>query len=246
MSDFFSNLAGRLLGVSEVVRPRLPALFETPEREAKLSVEDAGPAHAAPFSEPDDPPEPAAPAAIASRSAPLDFGPRDRPEKAVAQWAPEAAALSPPKPSPPLERPPAKRKVAREKAETKSALEAHHERRGEPRPTNRKTERAATSPPQAETPEPIAKREDQAPTGPKPTPTTTPAAGSPFALPPAPRVSAKRPEAQPRGSEPTIHVSIGRVEIRATREQQSPRREKESSPVMSLDDYLRSRPGRRG
>jgi hypothetical protein len=42
-------------------------------------------------------------------------------------------------------------------------------------------------------------------------------------------------------SEPVIHVTIGRIEVRAMPEQGSARRERAVSPVMSLEDYLRSR-----
>ena len=41
--------------------------------------------------------------------------------------------------------------------------------------------------------------------------------------------------------EPAIQVTIGRIEVRATREQQPAPRERAVSPVMSLEDYLRSR-----
>jgi hypothetical protein len=42
--------------------------------------------------------------------------------------------------------------------------------------------------------------------------------------------------------EPTIHVSIGRVEVRAVQESSAAaRRSREASPVMSLDDYLQQR-----
>ena len=44
-------------------------------------------------------------------------------------------------------------------------------------------------------------------------------------------------------SEPTIHVTIGRVEVRAVASpaSDSGRRERTPSPVMSLDEYLRTR-----
>jgi len=50
-------------------------------------------------------------------------------------------------------------------------------------------------------------------------------------------VSAEPPEAAP-----TIHVTIGRLEVRATPPPSSPKNEKRSrAPVMSLDEYLRQR-----
>lgn len=42
-------------------------------------------------------------------------------------------------------------------------------------------------------------------------------------------------------AEPTIHVSIGRIEIRAVPESAGGKRQKAASPVMGLDEYLRER-----
>jgi hypothetical protein len=47
-------------------------------------------------------------------------------------------------------------------------------------------------------------------------------------------------------AEPTIQVTIGRIEVRATAQPPSARRERTASPVMSLDEYLRSREKRGG
>jgi len=44
-------------------------------------------------------------------------------------------------------------------------------------------------------------------------------------------------------SEPTIEVTIGRIEVRATKESAHPTRTSSPSPVMSLDEYLRGRRG---
>jgi hypothetical protein len=54
----------------------------------------------------------------------------------------------------------------------------------------------------------------------------------------------RRPEMQasPReAAEPVIHVTIGRIDIQPSGEAPAPRKTRETSPVMSLDDYLRSR-----
>lgn len=48
------------------------------------------------------------------------------------------------------------------------------------------------------------------------------------------------PAAEP-AAEPVIHVSIGRIEVRAVSETPRGRTEKQAPPVMSLDEYLRSR-----
>jgi hypothetical protein len=47
---------------------------------------------------------------------------------------------------------------------------------------------------------------------------------------------------QAQEREPTVHVTIGRVEVRAIAAQSSqPTRTERPSPVMSLDEYLRTR-----
>jgi hypothetical protein len=46
--------------------------------------------------------------------------------------------------------------------------------------------------------------------------------------------------------EPTVHVTIGRLEVRATKESSHPARPSSASPVMSLDEYLRKRAHRVG
>lgn len=43
--------------------------------------------------------------------------------------------------------------------------------------------------------------------------------------------------------EPTIHVTIGRIEVRAVSSQGTPKKERSESPVMSLNEYLRSKRG---
>jgi len=45
-----------------------------------------------------------------------------------------------------------------------------------------------------------------------------------------------------RTIEPTIHVTIGRIDVRAVAPTApTHRRERDASPVMSLDEYLRTR-----
>lgn len=57
-----------------------------------------------------------------------------------------------------------------------------------------------------------------------------------------PSQSERRPE---KPAEPTIHVTIGRVEVRATTEPEARARKKEeASRVMTLDEYLRKRGSR--
>jgi hypothetical protein len=82
------------------------------------------------------------------------------------------------------------------------------------------------------------------PLAPPPTPafTLAPTAAMAAQARPATMPSRREPSAKP---EPTIHVTIGRVEVRAV-EQASPRRREPARPaVMSLDEYLAGR-GKRG
>jgi hypothetical protein len=57
---------------------------------------------------------------------------------------------------------------------------------------------------------------------------------------PAARIAAPHAAAQ---AEPEIHVSIGRIEVRAVNETSPARKSKQESPVMGLDEYLRSKKG---
>jgi hypothetical protein len=64
-----------------------------------------------------------------------------------------------------------------------------------------------------------------------------------------PRVVRAAPQRSPlpapaRAQETTVHVSIGRIEVRATPHAAEPRRDAAASPVMSLGEYLSSRSGR--
>lgn len=94
-----------------------------------------------------------------------------------------------------------------------------------PPPTGR-----ADAPVPADTPAPSRAVEAEPASMLRPAPTPSPALH---------RLEAPR---QPReAGEQTIHVTIGRIEIRATGEARSSRGAPEASPVMSLDDYLRSR-----
>jgi hypothetical protein len=68
----------------------------------------------------------------------------------------------------------------------------------------------------------------------------------PLLLPPRrrPRFEAARREQPAASSVPAVHVTIGRIEVRAVTDPAPTRRERAESPVMSLADYLKSRAGR--
>lgn len=53
-----------------------------------------------------------------------------------------------------------------------------------------------------------------------------------------PEVQLNRPTIQPQ---PTIHVTIARIEVRAVQSSQSPTKSRAATPVMNLDDYLKRR-----
>jgi hypothetical protein len=55
----------------------------------------------------------------------------------------------------------------------------------------------------------------------------------------------RTPSSQSSPSEPVVQVTIGRIEVRGTPQQPQAHRERSASPVMSLDEYLRSRAKRR-
>jgi hypothetical protein len=68
----------------------------------------------------------------------------------------------------------------------------------------------------------------------------------------APRLPHPEPVAQsmqavvPKPAEPTVHVTIGRVEIRAVSAPAAQKRSTPSKPALSLNDYLNRRSGGRG
>jgi hypothetical protein len=58
-------------------------------------------------------------------------------------------------------------------------------------------------------------------------------------------VAQRDAESEPSRAERNVHVTIGRIEVRATSGERTAARERPASPVMELDDYLR-RQARRG
>ena len=64
--------------------------------------------------------------------------------------------------------------------------------------------------------------------------------------PTAARTSARAgagPDNAPAPIQQTIHVTIGRIEVRATPPPSAPARKQNAAPVMSLDEYLKTRSG---
>jgi hypothetical protein len=242
MSDFFSDLMARVDGTAPVLRPRLPALFETPAAEPRLQAEPEMPAgvqERTDLSPPRSVPQPEN--ARPNTNAPASSQPNPfRP-----------AAMSPPPPAievaspPPLEQPPrGTGETGRETIRTVSSpIASPAETRRNPAETQLPTD-----------PVPLSSR---APDHVAPTPGRTnpaaivpmePAASmrtvrAPFA-PAPPRLRPQlppRPEVAKREAEPFIQISIGRIEIRAASDGTRPPKGSKSSPVMSLEEYLRSR-----
>jgi hypothetical protein len=260
MTDFFESLAARARGEGPEVRPRLPGLFEpTPHDPSALTTVSE-------FI--DSPPAPAAPPAPIASPEPQNQPRRNTPETPVAvsveQPAPVATtattvatdrepAQAPSRPPVisarlPLEPPNAQRPAqAGPPIQTLAAtVPRHHDDQPQdatnrpdplPRaiadPDTTRVRRAveAVAPPPALGPQPLLR------------PST-----ADLVLPEAWRV--RPPQSAPlqpeRPQETTIHVSIGRIEVRAVQPAQEAKPREPAKPaVMSLDEYLRSRRSRR-
>jgi hypothetical protein len=319
MSDFLGDLAARLDGTAPMLRPRLPALFETPVGEAGFAAPrrqaepdegftiesgerdapaaprppapsrqgSAEPSPRAPaMDRPADPFEPAAAPTQTGKSnppthrpqappAPLDTAialptdiavdpPDDAPIPAMLQRArkPQIAPVDAEEPmaSPPRAPFAASRAtdVAAEIADT-APPPAKPQRRNTQQPPPRDAEAPIAPParaPFAAIPAaPVAAKREasltpasavlssprETPALPRLSPAPPPFAPLPVMTPTQPLRRAD-PQVRPReAAEPTIHVTIGRIDIQASGDTSAPRKSRETSPVMSLDDYLRSR-----
>lgn len=246
MSDFLGRLAARAIGGDTALAPRLPSLFEPLQRAPLMAVTDEGEAPArareaspAPPAVPNavPPPRPMAQAGESieppvARATPAERAPLLVPERIAAD------ASRAPMPSPP-----------------RAALPVHA-MTAEPL-------RATSVPARATvTPSPASPREPRmtptrheatrapAPSGallPPPTPVFATTGGVP-----APVLSgradamrstrnAPADNANRASSEPVVHVSIGRLEVRAAAAAAAPPRWREEPRPSSLDDYLRQR-----
>jgi hypothetical protein len=94
--------------------------------------------------------------------------------------------------------------------------------------------------PQTAAPPPDSQRR-----GPLPASPPAPVPGRPAAPRPVPRIIVEKQPGDQGTSEPTVNVTIGRIEVRTPRDQASaPPRPKRPEPnIMSLDEYLRRRAG---
>lgn len=264
MSDFFAALAARVVhrpgdGAAEAVRPRLPAMFETPQPDAAAywgeHAEEIAIAPPVVGAAPLDP-APAAP--IPARVPAPPETPRiasvipDRPAARVAPSLPTRTAPERPVPAPATPARPAVPDAAAVRGADRPASQAGPIAAT---PTSRsavirKAEAGSTSStvvvqtvPSLQRPLPAAPDH----------PVVAARIGAP-PPPPAPPVPRVARAAEPRAiasppsvpPETTIQVTIGRVDVRATAVSPEQRPAATTSPVMSLEEYLQSRAGRAG
>jgi len=266
VKGFLSDLLARSRGIADVVRPRVVSLFEPqaaglPGIEGEAAPEQESETVAVP-SEPDS----------AQRRPPQEPEVQDTstaPGRIPAQGEVDAVEIVEPVPSPrvsaeqpapvaPAPMPQARARESATRGDTRALLEttdtgvgrrgkedagelpavAARARHVERDVSGRPAVPPATRPlePQPPRPSELAARRP-------------PALGSPVPhglLPPPRRPRFERPHKEERApsSEPTVHVTIGRVEVRAVADQVPRRKERPASPVMSLDEYLTSRSGK--
>jgi hypothetical protein len=270
MSGFWRHLAERSLGHAEAVRPRLTGRFEPPPGvqrpvEETLEVEAARPAAAQP--EPAPRREPATPArAQVPATAPAEES-AARPQPPSAEGGPHPAlpAEQYGERVEPVVRPAPVAPVA--EPGPRPALRHEDDRllEAKPRPAATQAPAVRTEPPDTRpAAEPVAPASQREPVSEPPqaarsaaiqpvirpveraapaTPERTERpAGEQAPAAPGPRVD--QPAAGTPPSIPSVQVSIGRVEVRAVFAPPAPPPARgRPAPVMSLDEYLKSRDG---
>jgi hypothetical protein len=256
MSDFFHNLVTRSRAPLDVVRPRTPSMFE-PVAPALTAGMDGGPLEEHEESVVAPAPgrrnRPAAPSAIPETGETI--GPLE-PRRDASDSA-EAPHVWPSVPAPRI--PPASSETPAAVPVTQRPDSLLIER--VIRDASPAREAAPASPPSG--PSPAAAREIREIFRDRETRierqfhhTSATASGVPLQAPLRERLIQPLMAAQPKGTraepqpsvpqpsqpaEPVIHVSIGRIEVRAVNETPRGRTEKQARPAMSLDEYLRSR-----
>ena len=245
MSDFLDRLAARAIGGETTLAPRLPSLFEPLQRVPIMPLADAGEAppgrrEAAPamHAVPVEAPTSATPASTSAQPAAARVAPIAHVVAATSASAAASAAQHASAPStvgeraftPAVDRPAAPSVLAR------PAMPAP------PLPVQpRQTRVAPARPETARTP---ASNGTLLPT-PAPVfaaPRTAPARSGRTV---ATRAAAARAEGKVDAmGEPVVHVSIGRLEVRAAPVAAAPPRRREGPQPGSLDDYLRQRGGK--
>ncbi|TPG11049.1 hypothetical protein EAH75_08795 [Rhodanobacter glycinis] len=241
MSDFLDRLAARAIGSETALVPRMPSLFEPLQRTSIMPASDDGeavPRHretvsaatvtptTAPTRLPQAPVVAMTDAPHVAPAEPVAAPPHavaDMPRAAV-QPAPIAAAA--PTPSPVIGRPVASSTLLRP-AEVSAPL-----------PVRPRQTRIAAEPTETVVP--------SQPSSGALLPAPTPVFGAAAAPARSSNAAAFRPLAVQAGAgsssgEPVVHVSIGRLEVRAAPASTTPPRRRDAPQPSSLDDYLRQR-----
>ena len=242
MSDFIDRLAARAIGGDTSLAPRLPSLFEPlarapmpspDEGEAPARARDAGPA-VPPASGIATPPRSPPHACESMEPRAAGVAPVERPVLPPPTRATAAAPREPMPPSPYVASP--ARAIAADLAGTPAAPERPAATRSLALPRLSRVVPARRE--AASTP---------APNGallPAPAPVFAATGGAPTR---PGRIAAARnvvSHAENRAAaaaEPVVHVSIGRLEVRAAPVAAAPPRRREGPQPSSLDDYLRQR-----
>ncbi|MGB3461143.1 hypothetical protein [Rhodanobacter lindaniclasticus] len=245
MSDFIDRLAARAIGGEAALAPRLPSLFEPLQRapvmamadegEAPVRARDTGPMPPA-ASATTPPPSPPVPAkelieARAARTASAEQAPLPLPGR--------AATDTPPAPMPP---PRAAAPVRAMAAEPSRVTPVSERTAATPSPVSPRESRIAPSRHEAAHPPTAAGA-----LLPAPAPVFATTNGLPASSQPDRAAAMRRPRDVPAGresrtsSEPVVHISIGRLEVRAAPTAAAPPRRRDGPRPSSLDDYLRQR-----
>jgi hypothetical protein len=261
MSDFLTNLAARSTGAAETIQPRVPALFEPSGDRSRLpaapdftAVEQERadepdlrshmrppvipqPAAAIPAARPEAANHPSTPIGGLS-AAPARQTTSQNPSPAELTTAPKSLAPPrtelPPVPviSPkPLLPPPAQTPWSVPALQRMSPSEDREPMTSRREPSEEKEPSVQPAASREEPPPPVAAQ----PVRPASTivePRVTP------------RIEHPRPAAAPspaKSPETVIHVTIGRIEVRAIAETPPARKAHAAAPVTGLDEYLRSR-----
>jgi hypothetical protein len=244
MNDFLARLATRAIGGESLLRPRLPALFEPPAAASPEPLAEADPgnvgghatataAQVLSLAEARQP-APAAPAtagtAGTSLASPLPAAaPSPQPPRLQASAEPPAVAARTKARAqqssagrPPDHRPPQAAGMPLE-LPRRRVIQVAPERPSVPPRSSRGTLRPPASPV-------FAASRDESPAR----------APAPHAAAAHPRMPATE-ESRRVATEPVVHVSIGRLEVRTVPATPAPSRQRDAPRPSSLDDYLRHR-----
>jgi len=241
MSDFLSRLTARSFGAESAIRPRVGSLFEPVRSRAALGeLPDAGLTETDGVWEPDETwgREPR----VARRVTPLWRGEEEAGD--VAQTKDKHSGLkmvSPPRPI-------AEKRIRAEEADGEDegvekmsaphrSLRAREESVLELKPPGRVDATTKLATLFAHAPSPAKPRKALSPQEPR---------GITLPEKVATEMTAQMNSGAAAGPEPTVQVTIGRIEVRANSESKPVVASRRASPVMSLEEYLQRRTQRGG